>query len=96
MTFYVRLVPGVKKDLAKLPIHDRRTIRNSLTALSEDNEPWRRVKKLKGFGVTPIYSFRVDTYRIIMIIEKDIMVIFVIEIHHRKKAHRNFKRSFSQ
>lgn len=65
-------------------------IHDSLAALSEDNEPWRRVKKLKGLGEIPIYSFRVGNYRIIMTIEKAIMVIFVIEIHHRKNAYRNF------
>ena len=90
MTFYVRFVPGVKKDLVKLPVHDIRMIHDSLTALSTDNEPWRRVKKLKGLGNTPICSFRVGSYRIILTIEMDIMVIFVIEIHHRKKNYRNF------
>jgi len=90
MTFSVRFIPRVKKDLAKLPVHDIRMIYDSLTDLSKDNESWRRVKKLKGLGDRPIYSLRVSNYRIILTIEKDIMVIFVIEIHHRKNAYRNF------
>jgi mRNA interferase RelE/StbE len=90
MTFNVKLIPRVKKDLAKLPVHDIRMIPDSLVALSNDNEPWRRVKKLKGLGDTPIYSFRVGSYRIILAIEMDIMVIFVIEIHQRKNAYSNF------
>ena len=90
MSFCIRFIPRVKTDLAKLPVHDLRMIHDSLTALSEDNEPWRRVKKLKGLGDTPIYSLRVGNYRIVMTIEKDIMVIFVIEIHHRKNAYRNY------
>ena len=90
MTFQVRFIPRVKKDLAKLPVHDIRMIHDSLIALSNDNEPWRRVKKLKGLGDTPIYSFRVGSYRIILTIEMDVMVIFVMEIHHRKNAYRNF------
>lgn len=90
MTFYVRFIPRVKKDLAKLPVNDIRMIHDSLTVLSKDNEPWRKVKKLKGLGDTPIYSLRVGNYRIILTIEMDIMVIFVLEIHHRKNVYRNF------
>jgi mRNA interferase RelE/StbE len=90
MTFCIRFIPRVKKDLVKLPVHDIRMIHDSLVALSKDNEPWRHVKKLKGLGDTPIHSYRVGSYRIIMTIEKDIMVIFVIEIHHRKNAYRNY------
>jgi mRNA interferase RelE/StbE len=80
----------VKKNLAKLPVHDIRMIHNSLVALSNDNEPWQRVEMLKGLGDKPIHSFRVGTYRIILTIEKDMMVFFVIEIHHRKNEYRDF------
>jgi mRNA interferase RelE/StbE len=90
MTFYVRFVPRVKKDLARLPVHDIGMIHDSLVALSESSEPWCQVKKLKGIGATPIYSYRVGSYRIILTIEKGNMVIFVIEIHHRKNAYRNY------
>jgi mRNA interferase RelE/StbE len=79
-----------KKNLVKLPTHDIRMIHDSLVALSNDNEPWRRVKKLKGLGDTPTCPFHVGNYRIILTIEMDIMVIFVIEIHHRKKTYSNF------
>jgi mRNA interferase RelE/StbE len=89
MTFQIRFVPRVKKDLAKLPKSDLLMIKTSLKSLSISEDPQRHVKKLKGQSM-PLYSYRVGTYRVIMTIEREVMIIFVIEISHRKNVYRDY------
>jgi mRNA interferase RelE/StbE len=90
MTYRVEFIPHVRKDLEKIPRHDVKMIKDALISLSKDKEPWRHVKKLKGAGKIPVFSFRIGVYRAIMTIERGIMVIFVIEISHRKNAYRKY------
>ena len=89
MTFHIRFVPSVKKDLARIPESDIRMIKAGLKSLSISEDPQRQIKKLKGQSM-PLYSFRVGDYRVIMLIERTSMVIFVIEISHRKNVYRDY------
>jgi mRNA interferase RelE/StbE len=89
MIFQIRFVPRVKKDLAKLPKTDLITIKTSLKTLSVSKDPQRHAKKLKGQKI-PLYSFRVGNYRVIMTIEREKMIIFVIEISQRKNVYRDY------
>ncbi len=49
--------------------------------------PFRFVKLLKGFD---LYVLRVGDYRIIMSIEQEKMVIFVLEVGHRRSIYRKY------
>lgn len=50
------------------------------------DDPFRFTKKLKGF---PFRSLRVGDYRVIMSLEK-VMIIFVIQVGHRKKVYADY------
>ena len=51
------------------------------------DSPFRFVKRLKGFD---LYSLRVGNYRVIMSIEGNKMIIFVLEVGHRSSIYKKY------
>lgn len=51
------------------------------------DNPFKHVKKLIGLE---FYSLRVGDYRVIMSIEKGKLVVFVLEVGHRKNIYRKY------
>ena len=90
MNWRVVFTPKAERDLKRLPEADKQRIKDEMTALAEEPYPRLYVKKLKGYRNTPIYALRVGRYRVILTIEDDVMVIFVIEIGNRSKVHRRY------
>ncbi|WP_207205307.1 type II toxin-antitoxin system RelE family toxin [Methanolobus psychrotolerans] len=80
--------PGALKDINDLPVDIAKKI---VSAIKEINDnPKTHVKKLKGFPKSPLYSLRVGDYRVIMSIEDEKLIIFVIEVGHRSKIYRKY------
>lgn len=78
--------PGARRDLQKLPIDVAKRI---VTAIKEiQDNPKVHVKKLQGSPKSPLYSLRIGEYRVIMSIDGDKLIIFVIEIGHRSVIYR--------
>jgi mRNA interferase RelE/StbE len=50
-------------------------------------KPFNFVKKLKQFN---LFRLRVGDYRVIMSIEKEKMIIFVLEVGHRRVIYKNY------
>ena len=50
-------------------------------------EPFLSVKKLSGFD---LYSLRIGDYRAIMSMEKNKMIIFVLQVGHRSKIYKKY------
>ncbi len=90
MIWRVVFTPKAERDLKRLSKAEEQRIKDELTALAEEPYPRLHVKKLKGHQSIPIYSHRVGRYRIILTIEDDVMVIFVIEIGDRSKVYRKY------
>jgi mRNA interferase RelE/StbE len=88
MGYTVRFTPGAERDLKRIPREDARRIKAELVSLSKEQPPLSRIKKLKGPENFPLYSFRVGHYRLILSIEDQDLVIFVIEIGHRRAIYR--------
>jgi mRNA interferase RelE/StbE len=88
MGYTVRFTPGAERDFKGIPRADARRIKEELVSLSQDQTPRSRVKKLKGQVDLPLYSFRVGNYRLILSIEDQDLVIFVLEIGHRRTVYR--------
>jgi len=80
--------PAAQKDIQKLPIDVAKNVVNSIKEIRDN--PKVHVKKLKGSPKSPLYSLRVGEYRIIMSIEGDKLIIFVIEVGHRSKIYRKY------
>lgn len=77
--------PAARKDIQKLPIDVAKNVVNSIKEIRDN--PKVHAKKLKGSPKSPLYSLRVGEYRVIMSIEGDKLIVFVIEVGHRTKIY---------
>jgi len=90
MTWRVLFTSKAERDLKRLSKADGQRIKDELTALAEEPFPRFHVKKLKAHQDIPVYSYWVGHFRILLAIEDDAMVIFVIEIRDRSKVYRKY------
>lgn len=84
MTFEVRWTESSFKKLQKIDRLAQKRIVEKLDEAAAD--PFVVAKKLSGVS---LYSIRVGDYRVILSIEKQKMVILVIDVGHRSKIYRN-------
>ena len=85
MKYEVKWTENALRSLKKLSKDVSKRVIEKVEEISED--PFRYVKKLKGF---PLYSLRVGVYRVILSIEAKNLVIFVVEVDHRRKIYRKY------
>ena len=79
---------AARRDLKSLPEEAAKRIFRAISAIKED--PYSYVKKIKGSAKCPIYSLRGGDFRVIMTIEGDRMIIFVIEVGPRSTIYRKY------
>ena len=83
--YKIEFLKSAKKELSKLPRNVQERIRDKIDTLKTNPYP-SDVKKLKnGQGRLRI---RIGDYRIIYKVEKNILVILVIKIAHRRQIYR--------
>lgn len=83
MTFEVRWTESSFKKLQKL---DRIVQTRIIEKLDEAaSDPFLVAKRLTGVN---LYSIRVGDYRVIVTIEKNSMIVFVIDLSHRSKIYK--------
>ncbi|WP_342686317.1 MULTISPECIES: type II toxin-antitoxin system RelE/ParE family toxin [unclassified Methanoculleus] len=83
-------MPGAERKLNQIPDPDAQRIKDELYALADEPFPRLYAKKLKGHQNSPLYSFRVGQYRIILVFENNVMIITVIDIGNRSKVYRKY------
>ncbi|WP_342770768.1 MULTISPECIES: type II toxin-antitoxin system RelE/ParE family toxin [unclassified Methanoculleus] len=83
-------MPGAERKLNQIPDPDAQRIKDELYALADEPFPRLYAKKLKGHQNSPLYSFRVGQYRIILVFENNMMIITVIDIGNRSKVYRKY------
>jgi len=86
MPYQIRVAESVRKDLHRLPAHDRQNVRERVAALREDPRP-RGCVKLRG----PInaYRIRVGPYRVLYDVDDATQTITILRVKHRREAYRN-------
>lgn len=83
MTFEIRWTESSFRKLQKL---DRIVQTRIIKKLDEAaSDPFLVAKRLTGVN---LYSIRVGDYRIIVSIEKNKMIVFVIDLGHRSKIYK--------
>jgi mRNA interferase RelE/StbE len=83
MTFEIRWTESSFKKLQKLDRLAQRRIVEKLDEAASD--PFAVAKKLTGVN---LYSIRVGDYRVIVSIEKNKMIVFVIDLGHRNNIYK--------
>ena len=84
-TYTVTILPSALRQLAALPRHDRKRIKERIDGLAADPRP-PGVKKLKG--ESDLFRLRSGSYRIIYSIEDVRLIVLVIRIGHRRDVYR--------
>ena len=83
-TFVVRIEKTPRKFLKTLQITDKKRIDAALTFLADNPIP----PKAKNLSGRDGYRIRVGDYRIIYEIQRNILVVLVIDIGHRREIYR--------
>jgi mRNA interferase RelE/StbE len=85
LNYRIEVKRSAAKALKKIPKADQKLIADKIDSLVEDL-PNPDITKMKGNN--PFHRIRVGDYRIIYEIQKNILVILVVKIGHRKDIYR--------
>ena len=91
-TYDIVFKKSALKELQSLPQKIQQKIIDATTLLAVN--PYTellQIKKLKG--TDSLYRIRIQDYRIIYLIENNLIKITVIKIGHRKEVYKKFGRS---
>ena len=86
MKYTAEFKKSAAKTFRKLPRSIQKRISNKLSEIEISLPPYSETK-LKGNN--PFHKIRVGDYRIIYEVQKDIFVILVIKIGHRKDIYKH-------
>jgi len=84
-TYTVTILPSALGELAELPRHDQKRIKERIDRLAADPRP-PGAKKLKG--KSDLFRLRSGNYRIIYSIEDVRLIVLVIRIGPRRDVYR--------
>lgn len=82
--YSVFILPSAQKEIEKLPKLAQTKVFKALVALSENPRP-ANCKKLVG---TEAWRVRIGEYRIVYIIEDNILRVEVVRVAHRKEVYK--------
>lgn len=86
MKYEVEISESAEKFLEKVPKKDRSRIMEKIDTLADDPMPSGSVK-LQGQRPA-LYRIRSGDYRVVYSIKKDVLIILVVEIGHRREVYR--------
>ena len=74
-----------EKQLSKI---DKRNAQKIVSRLDEiTDNPYAHIEMLRG---NDLYKLRVGSYRVIMTLQQQNMIIFIVETGHRSTVYRNY------
>ena len=83
MAYNILVTDTAKKQLAKIDKQAAKRIDKKLREISHD--PFLQVSRLAGLE---LYKVRVGDYRVLMSIQKDKLIIMVVEVGHRRNVYK--------
>jgi mRNA interferase RelE/StbE len=84
-TYAVTILPSALGQLAELPRHDQKRVKERIDRLAVEPRP-PGVKRLQG--ESDLFRLRSGNYRIIYSIENVRLIVLVIRIGHRRDVYR--------
>lgn len=85
MVYNILITNAAKNQLAKLDKQTAKRITKKLHEITEN--PFLHVTKLVGLE---IYKLRIGDYRVLLNIQKNNLIIIIIEIGHRRNVYNNY------
>lgn len=88
MTYQVKILESVEKELKKMDKQTVRIIKNWIVKnLVDTEDPRAKGKALTG-NLKGIWRYRIGDYRLFAKIEDDILTIFLFDIGHRRDVYK--------
>ncbi|WP_281786517.1 type II toxin-antitoxin system RelE/ParE family toxin [Aurantimicrobium sp. INA4] len=84
MTYRIELRPAAVRALEKIDHQDRNRIRGAIALLAENPRP-PGARALQG---RPGFRVRVGDYRILYIIDDDVLLVVVVTLGHRRNVYQ--------
>ena len=84
MTYGIRFLPFVRKDLRGIPRPAVRLILNAIDRLADDPRP-PNCSKLTAHD---LHRIRIGTYRVVYEVHDRELVIVVVKVAHRREVYR--------
>lgn len=84
MTYRIELRPAAVRALGKIDHQDRNRIRGAIALLAENPRP-PGARALQG---RPGFRVRVGDYRILYIIDDDVLLVVVVTLGHRSNVYQ--------
>ncbi len=83
MTYRVDVLPAARRSLRRIDATQRRRIEGAILLLAEDPRPpaSRRLRGRDGYRV------RIGDYRILYLIEDEVLVVVVVTVGHRRDVY---------
>jgi mRNA interferase RelE/StbE len=82
--YKIEIKKSAVKELNNLPVNELKRIVQKIQNLTDDPRP-PGCKKLTG---EEKYRIRSGNYRILYLIEDDILIIYIVKIGHRREVYR--------
>lgn len=84
MPYRVIVRPRAQRQLDKLPLKLQIRLVKSMQTLRDDPRP-PGCKKLRG--ESNLYRIRVGDYRVVYAIEDDVLIVYVLQLGHRRDVY---------
>ncbi len=85
MAYRIEFLPTALRELEELPTRIKVQITRRIAALADEPRP-AGVKTLQGRH--GYYRIRSGDYRVIYMIEDDVLVVLVVKVGHRREVYR--------
>ncbi len=89
MSYRIEVTPRAQKDLKALPVRERHRVAERIDALKTDPRP-EGCKKLKGRE--DFYRIRVGAYRVVYLVQDEVLLILIVRIGDRKEIYEIIRR----
>ncbi len=89
MSYRIEVTPRAQKDLKALAVRERQRVAGQIDELKTDPRPQgcRKLKGREGF-----YRIRVGGYRVVYLVEDELLVILIVRVGDRKDLYEIIRR----
>jgi len=85
MRYRLQIRPSALRDLGRLPAADRKRVVREIDGLAEDPRP-AGCRKLRT--MVDCYRIRVGVYRVVYLVQDEVVTVTVVRVRHRREAYR--------
>ena len=82
--YKIEIKKSAAKEIERLPSRDIKSVLEKISALSENPRPY----DCKKLSAEEKYRIRSGNYRILYLIEDDVLIVYIVKVGHRRDVYR--------